>query len=160
MNYRMHALNALTAAMFVVNGTAFAAEGVKDGKHEGKLVSITGNKLVMASQDNKEHSHTLSTDAKFTLDGKVVQAAELKPGTRIRVTTTDADKSMASRVEGLVKNREFAGKSRDGQVVSVNEKQLVMTGKESKKEQTCTLAADAKITCDGKVCKAARANAH
>ena len=40
MNYRMHALNALTAALFVVNGTAFAVEGVEDATHEGKLVSI------------------------------------------------------------------------------------------------------------------------
>jgi CTP-dependent riboflavin kinase len=155
MNYRMYALSAMAAALFVVNGTAFAAEDAKNATHEGKLVSITGNKLVMASQDNKEHSHTLSTDAKLTLDGKVVQAGELKPGTRIRVTTTDADKSMANRVEALVKNREFAGISRDGQVVSVNEKQLVMIDKANKKEQTCTFAADAKITCDGKLCKAA-----
>lgn len=155
MNYRMYVLSSMAVALLMVNGTAFAADEAKNATHEGKLVSITGNKLVMASQDKQEHTHTLSTDAKLTLDGKVVQAAELKPGTRIRVTTTDADKSMANRVEGLVKNREFAGTSRDGQLVSVNDKQLVMTDKASKKEQTCTFAVDAKITCDGKVCKAA-----
>lgn len=155
MNYRMYALSALAVALFVGNATAFAADEVKSATHDGKLVSITGNKLVMTGEDDKEHAHMLSTDAKLTLDGKAVQAADLKAGTRIRVTTTGADKSVASCVEGLAKNREFASKPRDGQLVSVTDKQLVMTDKESKKEQTCKFAADVKITCDGKVCKAA-----
>ena len=76
--------------------------------HDGKVVSITGDKLVMTSMEGHEHSHTLTADAKMTLDGKACKAADLKPGTRIRVTTQGADKSFVNRIEGLDKNPEFA----------------------------------------------------
>ena len=154
MNYRMYALSALAVAMLVGNASAFATEEAKNETHEGKLVSITGNKLVLTGEDNKEHSHTLTTDAKLTLDGKAVQPADLKPGTRIRVTTLEGDKSSVNRVEGLGKNREFAGNSRDGQIVRVTNNQLVTVAKQGQKEQTTSLSDDVKITCDGKVCKA------
>ena len=39
--------------------------------------------------------------------------------------------------------------------VSITGNKLVMTGAEGSAEHTCTLAIDAKVTCDGKVCKAA-----
>ena len=154
MNYRMYALSALAVALFVVNTTTFAADDAKSATHEGKLVSITGNKLVMTNQDNKEHSHTLTDDAKLTLDGKVCQAADLKPGTRIRVTTPVADKSMANRIEGIAKNREFASNVQDGQVVSATNNQLVIMVKPGREKTTCMLTTDVKITCDGQVCKA------
>lgn len=76
--------------------------------HDGNVVSITGNKLVMTSKEGKEHSHTLTADAKLTLDGKACNADDLKPGTRIRVTTQGSDKSVANRIEGLDKNLDFA----------------------------------------------------
>ncbi|TVP94536.1 MAG: hypothetical protein EA381_19885 [Planctomycetaceae bacterium] len=151
MNYRMYALSALAAAL--IAGDAFADE-TKNATHKGKLVSITQNKLVLTGEDNKEHSHTLTSDAKLTLDGKAVQAADLKPGTRIRVTTQEGDKSTVNRVEGLGKNRDFAGNTRDGQIVRVTDKQLVFMEKRGQKEQTSTLTNDVKITCDGRVCKA------
>ncbi len=80
----------------------------EEAMHDGKVVSITGDKLVMTSTDGQEHSHTLTADAKLTLDGKACKAADLKPGTRIRVTTRGADKSVASGIEGLDKNLDFA----------------------------------------------------
>jgi hypothetical protein len=48
-----------------------------------------------------------------------------------------------------------AGKSHDGKVVSITSSKLVMTNRNDKEEHTHALAADAAITCDGKVCKAA-----
>jgi uncharacterized protein YxeA len=45
-------------------------------------------------------------------------------------------------------------KRMNGVVVSVNSDKLTMTNKEGK-EQTHTLTADSKVTCDGKVCTAA-----
>ena len=36
---------------------------------DGKVVSMTGNKLVVANKEGKECSHTLATDAKLTRDG-------------------------------------------------------------------------------------------
>jgi hypothetical protein len=80
----------------------------EEAMHDGKIVSITGDKLVMMSTQGQEHSHTLTADARLTLDGNVCEAADLKPGTRIRVTTHGADKSVANRIEGLDKNPDFA----------------------------------------------------
>jgi hypothetical protein len=41
----------------------------------------------------------------------------------------------------------------EGTVVNVTATKLVMKGKDDNKEHTHTLAADAKVTCDGKACK-------
>ncbi len=76
--------------------------------HDGNVVSIIGNKLVMTSKEDGEHSHTMTADAKLTLDGTACNADDLKPGTRIRVTTQGADKSVVNRIEGLDKNLDFA----------------------------------------------------
>ena len=152
MSFRMFSVASLALAM-LVGATALAAE---PNTHDGKVVSITGGKLVMTSQEGSEHSHTLAADATLTLDGKACKAADLKAGTRIRVTTQGADKSVANRVEGLDKNQAFAAVAsnrQDGKVVSITGNKLVMTGKLGKEEHTCTLSADVKVTCDGKVCK-------
>ena len=139
----------------LAGATALAAKDAEPNTHDGKVVSITSEKLVMTSNEGKEHSHTLARDVKLTLDGKACKAADLKAGTRIRVSTQGADKSVASRIEGLDKNPDFAVNRQDGKFVSVTGKKLVMTGAEGSEERTCTLAVDAKVTCDGKVCKAA-----
>ena len=54
-----------------------------------------------------------------------------------------------------VKKDKIAGKSHDGRVVSITDAKLVMTNMEGKEEHMHALTADAKVTCDGKVCKAA-----
>jgi hypothetical protein len=158
MMYRMFPLMTLALVMFV-GGPLLAAEDVKvkDSTHDGVLVSISGDKLVMtAGKEGKEHSHTLARDAKLTLDGKVCKAADLKAGAKIRVTTRGADKQLAIGIEGLDKNAEFAASNRhEGKVVSISGKKLVMTGVEGSAEHTCTLTTDAKVTCDGKACKPA-----
>lgn len=154
MLYRMFGLATLALGMFV-GATALAAEDSKEATHDGKVVSISGDKLVMTSAAGKEHSHTLARDVKLTLDGKSCVAAELKAGMRIRVTTASADKQLATRVEGLNKNPDFAARNRhDGKLVSVTANKLVMTGNVGSAEYTRILAIDAKITCDGQVCKA------
>jgi hypothetical protein len=83
-------------------------KAAEQATHEGNVVKITGDKLVMTSTDGQEHSHTLTANAKLTLDGNACKAVDLKPGTRIRVTTQGADKSVASQIEGLDKNLDFA----------------------------------------------------
>jgi hypothetical protein len=152
MSFRMFSVATLAWAM-LAGATALAAKDAEPNTHDGKVVSITSEKLVMTSKDGQEHSHALAADAKLTLDGKACKAADLKAGTRIRVTTVDADKGVANRVEGLDKNPEFASNRQDGKVVSITGNKLVMTGKLGKEEHTCTLSADVKVTCDGKVCK-------
>ena len=75
---------------------------------EGKVVSITGEKLVMANSEGKEYSHTLAKSAQLTCDGAACQAEELKPGSKIRVTTKEGDRNVATCIEALDKNADFA----------------------------------------------------
>ena len=152
-NSRVFAIGGMVLAVLVVVASALAAQQTDEATHDGTVVSITGDTLVMATADAKEHSHTLAADAKLTLDGKVCKAADLKPGAKIRVTTTGADKSVATRIEALDKNLAFASNRHDGKVVSITGDKLVMTGMKGKEERTCTLTAKVKVTCDGKVCK-------
>ena len=82
--------------------------GQQGDSHEGTVVSVSGDKLVMREKDGKaEHSHTLAPNAQITRDGQAAKLADLKPGMRIRVTTKQGDKTTAVRVEALEKNQEF-----------------------------------------------------
>jgi GH24 family phage-related lysozyme (muramidase) len=122
---------------------------------DGTVVSVSADKLTMTNKEGKEHSHTLAANVKVTCDGKTCTAADLKPGMKIRVTTDTADRHAAARIEALDKDAAFANSSHDGQVVSITGDKLVMTNTEGAEEHTYTLTADIKVTCDGKVCKAA-----
>jgi hypothetical protein len=120
---------------------------------DGTVVSVSADKLTMANKEGKEHSHTLAANVTVTCDDKTCTAADLKAGMRIRVTTDDAAPHAASRIEALDKDAAFASSSHDGTVVSITGNKLVMTNMEGKGEHTCTMTADAKVTCDGKLCK-------
>jgi hypothetical protein len=100
-------LAALALVLFI-GGPALADDAAKDFQtHEGKVVSVTGNKLIM-SVNGKEHTHTVPNDAKITVDGKIGKLDDLKPGMRIRVSTPKDDATKALKVEALDKNKEFA----------------------------------------------------
>ena len=75
---------------------------------EGKIVSMTGDKLVMISQAGTNYSHTLAQDSKLTCDGRVCQAGDLKAGRKIRVTTQQDDRNVVTGIDSLNKNAEFA----------------------------------------------------
>jgi hypothetical protein len=160
MNYRMFSLSAMALALFVVIAPAFAADEAKIAKdakvakeatHVGKVVSVTGVKLVMTNKEGKEHSHALTAESKITCDGKVCKAEDLKAGTKIRVTTSK-DAKVVTCIEAIDKNTSFVD-THDGEVISITGTKLVMTGAQDKKEHSHTLTADVKVTCDGKVCK-------
>jgi len=175
-------IGAATAAALlgiVVYNTPTATAQVGDQKtHEGTVVSVTANKLVMREKEvagkAKEHTHTLAPNAKVSCDGKACLLSDLKPGQKIRVTTKKDDPAIATRIEALDKQKSFensgfgGGKgaggaflqapaqqkeeTHEGKVVSVAKDKLVMKAKADNKEHTHTLAPNAKITCDGKVC--------
>ena len=90
------------------NDAACAQKDLRSNTHDGKVVSMTGNKLVMKNNEGKECSHTLATDAKLTCDGKVCKTDDLKAGKKIRVTTKKDDLSVATAIESLNKHAEFA----------------------------------------------------
>ena len=151
-NYRMLSLSALALALVV--GGAFAANEDVEAIHDGKLVSITSSKLVMTkkgSKDNKEHTHTVATDAQVTLDGQACKAEELRAGMKIRVTTKSSDTKVATQIEAIEKNETFAN-THDGKVVSITSDKLVMMNKDGK-ESSHTVSTETKVTCDGTVCK-------
>ena len=75
---------------------------------EGKIVSMTGDKLVMISPAGTNYSHTLAKDSKLTCDGRVCKAGDLKAGRKIRVTTKQDDRNVVTGIESLNKNSEFA----------------------------------------------------
>jgi len=100
-------LAALALVLFVAAPLAAADKADQANTHEGKVVSVKGDKLVMTDKDGKEHSHTLSADAKVTCDSKACKAEDLKPGQKIRVTTKKGDAKIAVQVEALDKNDKF-----------------------------------------------------
>jgi hypothetical protein len=119
---------------------------------DGTVVSVSADKLTMANKEGKEQSHALASNVTVTCDGKTCKPADLKAGMRIRVTT-EGSAHAASRIEALDKETAFATSSHDGKVVSITGNKLVMSGMEGKGEQTCTLSADTRVTCDGTLCK-------
>lgn len=129
--------------------------GPDEKSMDGKVVSISGDKLTMTNLEGKEHSHTLPANVAITCDGNTCTAAELKAGMRIRVARDAANPQAAARIEALDKDTAFASRSHDGKAVRITGDELVMTMSEGKGEQTWTLPADIKVTCDGKVCKTA-----
>jgi hypothetical protein len=91
-----------------IPGTEHVNKDLVTNVFEGKLVSVAGSKFVMANVEGKESSHSFSTDAKLTCDGKSCATNELRPGSRIRVTTKPDDLNVATRVEAIVKEAKFA----------------------------------------------------
>src|SRR5947209_16903653 len=113
MMYRVLPLFLVALALVAFVSAPALAEKNAGDSHEGKVVSATGNKLVMTDKDGKEHTHTLAENAKVMVDGRAGKTADLRPGMRIRVTTKKGDANMALRVEAIDKNADF-GKSGGG----------------------------------------------
>lgn len=83
---RTFALAAVAALVLALN--PLLAEDAKPGTHEGKVVKAEAGKLTMTDKDGKnEHTHTIPAGAKVTCDGKECKVEELKPGSRVKVTT-------------------------------------------------------------------------
>lgn len=94
-------------AAVAVSTPGLATKAAESATHEGTVISITSDKLVMTSKEGAEHSHALTADAKLTLDGKACKAIDLKPGTKIRVTLQSNAPHAAIRVEAIDKNLGF-----------------------------------------------------
>lgn len=82
--------------------------GPSQGSMDGKVVSISADKLTMTGKEGKEHSHPLAAKVHVTCDGKTCMAADLKAGMRIRVTADSAEPHAATRIEALDHDLDFA----------------------------------------------------
>jgi hypothetical protein len=108
MVYRVLPLVLVVVALTLFVGLPVPAQQQGQQTHEGTVVSVTGNKLIMRMKDQKEeHTHTLAPSARITCDGRECKLTDLRPGLKIRVTTKPGDKTTAVKVEALDKNREF-----------------------------------------------------
>jgi hypothetical protein len=67
--------------------------------HDGKVVSVAGDKLTTTCGEGKQHVHTMAKDARITHDGQASKVADLKAGTSVRLTTSKDDKNVATSVE-------------------------------------------------------------
>ena len=76
--------------------------------HDGTVVSVSGDRLVMASLESKEYSFRIATDAYMCCDGVTCPAEELKVGSRVRITTMADDINVATKIESLVNQADFA----------------------------------------------------
>src|SRR5262245_39006031 len=103
MTRRLFPLFLLAAALAVFVSAPVAAEEKDKNTHEGKFVKATSaTEFVMEDKGGKEHSHTLAKDAKVIgTDGKECKLADFKKDQKIRVTTKEDDKKVATKVEAL-----------------------------------------------------------
>ncbi|HMF18552.1 MAG TPA: hypothetical protein VKE98_15180, partial [Gemmataceae bacterium] len=77
----------------------------KDKTHVGKLLSVKGNIFSMDVKGEK-HDHVLALKGKvLDLDGKECSLSDLKKNQLIRVTTSESDVKVATKVEALKKQR-------------------------------------------------------
>jgi uncharacterized protein (TIGR03000 family) len=84
-----------------------AAKDASRSTHDGTVVSMADDKLVMTGMGDSEHSHALTADVKLTRDGKVCKSEDIKAGMKIRVTTKTDDKQTVTKIQSLDKNADF-----------------------------------------------------
>ena len=96
MLHRVLPLLAIFALLVLVAAPALAADDVV----EGKVVKVADGKLTIVDKDKKEHTCTVSKDAKITCDGKVCKLADLKEGVTVKVTV---EKKEATKVDASTK---------------------------------------------------------
>jgi len=100
MKYRMLPLF-LVAAALAAFSTHLQAED-KANTHEGTFVMAKGDKEFVMEDKGKEHTHTLTPDAKLIgIDGKDAKLSDFKKGQKIKVTTKEGDKTIATRLEAV-----------------------------------------------------------
>jgi hypothetical protein len=104
MLYRMMPLFFLVLG-FTVSGVRAEEKKADPNVHEGMLVKVDGNQLTMTDRQGKtEHTHTVAANAKILCDAKECKLSDLKPGTKLRVTTKDGDATTALKVEATTKD--------------------------------------------------------
>jgi hypothetical protein len=100
---RTFALLAVAALAATWAAPAFAVDEPEVMK--GKVQKVDGDKLIVVNNtDNKEYTFAVPATAKVTCDGKNCKLADLKGGSKVKVTTQKKDKGVAVvSVEGSEK---------------------------------------------------------
>ena len=99
-------LMVVAVAMFAALPAIAIADDEKGDTHDGKIVRIDKDELVMTTAAGKEVSHKLTKDVKLRLDNKDVTLADIndfKVGMKVRVTTKKGDPNTVTKIEALSK---------------------------------------------------------
>lgn len=99
--------NAADKTIVIPFGTAPKSETFGDF-HDGTVVSVSGDRLVMASNEGREYSFRVATDAFICCDGVTCPAGDLKVGSKIRIFSKADDKNVAVKIESLINQVDFA----------------------------------------------------
>lgn len=78
--------------------------------HDGEVVSISGDTLVMNGSKQGRHTHRLLATLVITCDGAICQPADLKPGVKIRLSVRTLRLEVATRLEALDMDADFAAR--------------------------------------------------
>ena len=99
--------NAADKTIVIPFGTAPKSETFGDF-HDGTVVSVSGDRLVMASNEGREYSFRVAKDAFVCCDGVTCLAEDLKVGSKIRIFSKADDKNLATKIESLINQVDFA----------------------------------------------------
>ena len=66
------------------------AQAIEETTHEGTVISITGNMLLMADLGGKQAQYHVADSAQVMINGKLGKLTDLKPRMRIRAMTNKA----------------------------------------------------------------------
>ncbi len=76
--------------------------------YDGTLVGLTGDELVMSTEDNQQHTFTIAKDAYVCCDGVTCTTADLETGSKIRLTAHVDHNNVATIIESLSNQIDFA----------------------------------------------------
>lgn len=76
--------------------------------HDGILVGLSNDALVISTAENRQQSFRVAKDAYVCCDGVTCAVESLKIGSKIRLTAQANDKSVATIIESLKDQIDFA----------------------------------------------------
>lgn len=100
----MNLFKSLLVVLALGFGVSFATaeEAVFDNC---KVVKVEGDRLFVSKDGGSEHSAPVASDVKITVDGKNTKLADLKSGTKIKLTVQKGDgKITIMKIEGTSKS--------------------------------------------------------
>lgn len=136
--------SALCVSLMVAWGGVAAAQTTTELK-QGKVVAVSGNTLIIKTKEGIYKQYEVPDGFKFTLDGKQVGVAELKPGMRLTATITTTKAVVPVTVT----------EERNAEVVAVAGNSLLLKGPKGVRKYTWEQASDYKIVRDGETITAA-----
>jgi hypothetical protein len=137
-------ISALCVSLMVAWGGVAAAQTTTELK-QGKVVAVSGNTLIVKTREGLYKQYEVPDGFKFTLDGKQVGVAELKPGMRLTATITTTKEVVPVSVT----------EERNAEVVAVAGNSLLLKGPQGVRKYTWEQASDYKIVRDGETITAA-----